>query len=1469
MEEGPSVHLGCQPVEGSLGARLAARGNAEQAATEGEHDANDLVPPQEDDDEDDEDDEELLDADQMQNAFRGLGREASEDVQVEEEQLEPPAKRRCEGEFLRSEVVKPLVWRDAGTTGKPPAGISITALSRGLACGRRAVAISAGELLLALAGAHPRWSLDAAVAAALKDLLRPLPLEVKPQWALHPHQAEGYCWLMARAASGIGSVLADSMGLGKTRQAIAYIYGVRAGLQMKNGASDNPRLNSAPDLRSTEVKWGRTLVLAPATLVAGDQSVWQKEFQEAATLWRESMRVWQWHGERKTDLREEVHMEKWKGPLLECFDVVVTSYESFLQNQEKFIKENWTCVVLDEAQSIKNHGSQTAIAVKQLAGAPFRLALTGSPIENSLDDIHSILQFVEPDLAGSLHDFRHRFAVGEEGQASLRKLLQSVTLRRESGDAIRMVSKEVVEVPVRMAADQAKLYSELQNAATSPEITVHKRLKELELLCTHPWCYWQRATGEDVADDTERVKTAGMPKIPVPQRFQREAKDQDIADSGKLVEVFSILRGIIARREKALVFFCRTATSELLAALMEREFGVRPGVLRGDTAQGEREKVLRNFKADFLPGEPQSHVLLLSVWVGAVGLNLPEARWVVHVERVWNPAHERQATSRVHRLTSRFPVKAYCLYTEETIEVRKREVLSFKHSLSANVIEALDAELDDEHGAAPGGEDTSKKLQQIISGDLSNCSRLDDGADFDEEEDIFPDASDDESDDTEESDGEQPEGGSKKNGRPKLCDAKARGLYPNLAKLRPPQLKPPMVGKYGDPRDQELWDWYAVQGRKEVHDKAPGMSTAALRHEQNKKPPTAQALEERRKRELLRPFTLRQSRIRDAQERKDHVVTVDLGNNVSCRLFVPEELRRHFLEEGGVLRIQPARDGEAPFPVFIPSAGRSAVDDEVGMLDLSATMVDSDGNPLRFLQVVAVRASEVEKYRMSAPFFVVMELPTCTTVQHAHYGAMKPEELGVGCSRHWLIRLAAKLQSDYVFMLDDSVRAWRGVTLVDDPNPLFGAPPGPEASFKPIPMAQVLQHFAEPNFLRDLMPKLVAMGFGRCSPEMKKARRAFCRSHIYSAYLLNISKVCGDELNFRQDLFIWEDFVFNIRAHDVVKCQRFAMMKRCFHSGGCSVQLAQTEKPFIRSAHLNRMTGQEILAEALGEPRPDPKLQKSGRGRRRKAPEPSVEAPSHAAEERPVPSDPYLLEQDPALQPEGAVCGADGSLMNSYYKRFIQAFKDAEKARADVAAPTGLKHPGLRRGETVPDGIRFWDDSQKKKRITGGSVAEERWGAGYIALPFASADVKQGSKWFNIKTWGCWRFAFVLARLQREVWRKRYAEANPDYAGPDGTPKAKARKPDDDHGSDVKKPRSRGRPSEKDKKEEEKKGTLAKFGFVSVKQEAKVEQKSSKQTSLFAFLKSSSSSSSSSSQVRRTHTEISQVKMEQVKEEQH
>lgn len=1021
--------------------------------------------------------------------------------------------------------------------------------------------------------------------------------------------------------------------------------------------------------------------------------------------------------------------------MLELFDVVVVSYESFLLNQDDFCKESWTCVVLDEAQAIKNRRAQVAEAIKKLSKAPFRLAITGTPIENSLEDLHSILQFVQPDCAGSVQAFRQRFTSTEQGNALLRKLVPFIALRRESGVAVKMVAKEETEVPVALVDIQRSLY----DCALGQQSPVCKRLKDAELVCTHPWCYATRASAE--------VRSG------LPQHLLGEAADQKISDSGKLEELFKILRGLLRCRQKVLVFFCRTITSDLVAALINREFGTEPGIIRGDTSGSERDRLIREFRTDPDIGAPHCQVLLLSVWVGAQGLNLPEARWAVHLERVWNPALERQATSRVHRITSKLPVKAYCLFTENTVEEHKRSVLVQKHKLSTHIIDSLDGD-DEEEGEEFAG--ASSELHEVITGLASGRVQAR-GGDVCSDDDIMATPGDEQEalgEDEESQD--EPEETVSDQGREKL--RRDQSLHPSFEGLKPRTFKQPMKGKYGDPSDKQLWDWYVNQGQKEIHPKAFECSTA----------PLAKKIKERQAEgyHAASKFSSAPSRVHDPRLREDWEVKVDLGGT-TCRLFIPSGQRKFFETSGDGLRISAPKQGVLPFPIFMPSSSRSAMDAEVGMLDLTGTMVRENNDSLEYLQIVAVRPTEVEKYRASGPFFVVMELPCSQTCEHPHYGALPPEKLGIGSSRHWLMRLADALKTKYVFMMDDSVRAWRGVTLIGDQHSLFGHVPGKKAQFANVPLGQVLEHFAEPTFLSEEMPKCSVLGFGRFSPDLYRAKCAYRRGHVYSAFLLNVPKVLHEHgMNFNENLFVWEDLDFNLRVNDVCKCFRFVMIKKPYSSGGCSSHIARTENPYVRAPMLAKFSPEEIASEvmdnkSLGYGVQKSRITVSKRSKKGVHGVVETEADDTAKEELKERSV-YELENDPSLQAEGAVLDEKGRLLRSYYKRFVEPFAEKERNCVQLTTGTVNLRPGMREKEDWPDCLRVWDDTRagnamKRKSKMKAKAADRSWGAGWIAdNPFSGKGLC--SSWFNVKAWKTWRLCFLLARLQMVVWQTAAAE---------------------------------------------------------------------------------------------------------------
>jgi len=527
-----------------------------------------------------------------------------------------------------------------------------------------------------------------------------------------------------------------------------------------------------------------------------------------------------------------------------------------------------------------------------------------------------------------------------------------------------------------------------------------------------------------------------------------------------------------------------------------------------------------------------------------------------------------------------------------------------------------------------------------------------------------------------------------------------------------------------------------------------------------------------------------------------------------CRLWIPQGHQHHFegISGSDPLRIRPPLPGAAPFPVFMPSCGRSASDEAVGLLDLSAAMVGADGQPLDFLQIVAVKPSEVEKYRASAPFFVVMELPSAPTVQHPTYGALGPEELGIGCARHWLLRLADALGAPFVFMLDDSVLSWRGVTLARDPHSLFGRTPGRKVQFSLLSLGQLLLHHAEPRFLAEELPRFSLLGFARYRPEMFTWRVAYRRSHVYSAFLVNVRKILHTQnLNFRQDLYVWEDIQLNLEAGDVCKCYRFAMIKKRLHSGGCSKHVAHTETPVVICAQMKKLTPEAIVAEAMGDPRPEEGAAAGGStaggsgGRRRRgrkrgrtspqalvAPAPTATAAvAAAAAVKAETAELLRLEDHSSLQPKGAVCDEEGNLVSSYYRALVQPFRDREGAMA-------LVRPGFRDGESPPEGVKLWDDTRRKSNRY--ACLQDVPGAGWIAhCPYKRESARSSSRWFNVKVWGSWRLAFLLACLQRARWEEKMPQSAPAEAEAEACEEPEACETEDG-GNALPPERKRGRP---------------------------------------------------------------------------
>jgi len=362
-----------------------------------------------------------------------------------------------------------------------------------------------------------------------------------------------------------------------------------------------------------------------------------------------------------------------------------------------------------------------------------------------------------------------------------------------------------------------------------------------------------------------------------------------------------------------------------------------------------------------------------------------------------------------------------------------------------------------------------------------------------------------------------------------------------------------------------------------------------------------------------------------------------------------------------------------------------------------------------------------------------------------------------------------------------------------------------------------LQHFADPSFLAGEMNKFSALGFPRFCPELVRTKCAYRRQHVYSAYIMNVERLMHEQfVNFRSELFIWEDLDFNIRAHDVCKCFRFTMMKRPFRTGGCTDCIAYTENPLIRCPMPPKLTPDVIIDETLQEVAQGKESAKRHEGEKNgRGPRSSKKHRQRAESVAQIPVDIFTLEDDTSFTVEGAVCDDQGYLSNSYYKGFIQGFKDLEVARnaGSVAAPSATQQipSGMRPGDERMHGVNTWDDT------THGRISPDaRWGAGWTAKhPTPDSGQKTKARWFNIRIWGSWRFAFVMAHLQRQVWIARFPPLEEDKLTSTPAGKKARKVSESPGGSGRKKPRVASAVG----KEERPKTTLLTFFRQQIKEE--------------------------------------------------
>jgi superfamily II DNA or RNA helicase len=463
---------------------------------------------------------------------------------------------------------------------------------------------------------------------------------------LRPYQKVGVSWLLFASSLRLGVCLADDMGLGKTIQVLALLL-----LHKRR-----PRDRQPPHL-----------LVAPATLLANWQAEIERFAPSLATLVAHPSAM------PSHELAELASAD------LGGSDLVITTYGT-LARVEALRARDWSLVVLDEAQAIKNPGARQTQAVKTLK-AHARIALTGTPVENRLGDLWSIYDFLDPGLLGSAREFS-AFAkrLGErrdESYAPLRRLIQPYLLRRLKTDraiVADLPDKTEVKAFCLLSGPQAALYQkavdELERAVAGLTQGIERRglvlayLMRFKQICNHP-AHW---LGEGAWDE---------------------------AASGKLVRTREIVEAVAAKHEKVLVFTQFREATEPLAAFLAAVFG-RPGlVLHGSTPVKERGALVKRFQED-----ATVPFFVLSLKAGGAGLNLTAASHVVHFDRWWNPAVEDQATDRAYRIGQHKNVLVHKLVCRGTVEERIDRLIEDKQAMVRGVLqgggETLLTEMSDE-----------------------------------------------------------------------------------------------------------------------------------------------------------------------------------------------------------------------------------------------------------------------------------------------------------------------------------------------------------------------------------------------------------------------------------------------------------------------------------------------------------------------------------------------------------------------------------------------------------------------------------------------------------------------------------------------------------------------------------------------------------------------------------------------------
>jgi len=478
---------------------------------------------------------------------------------------------------------------------------------------------------------------------------------------LRSYQSQGVSWLYTLNQMQMGAILADDMGLGKTIQIISLL------LVKKHLRSQAENQNTNP-----------SLLVIPASLIGN----WKAEIEKFGP----SLKIWIAHPSGNGTNK----------PLNRDFELVITTYGS-VARLDWLAKQNWSLVIADEAQAIKNPSAKQTKAIKSLKSL-HKLALTGTPVENNLTDLWSLFDFVSPGLLGSTKAF-DSFVKSKKDKtspyAALRSLVKPYILRRLKTDKSvisDLPDKTELKSFCQLTKSQVALYQKSVDSLS-------KEIKELELA------------------GTVGIKRRGV-VLSYLMRFKQicnhpsqfvKSGDFALNQSGKYQRLKEICEVIADKQEKVLIFTQFKEMTEPLSLFLESIFK-KPGlVLHGDTPIKKRAEMVNSFQKD--SGPP---FFVLSLKAGGTGLNLTHASHVIHFDRWWNPAVENQATDRAFRIGQKKNVLVHKFICQGTLEEKIDALIDAKKLISQELLEEVDGPLLTEM--------SNDDLLKIVSLDINSAS---------------------------------------------------------------------------------------------------------------------------------------------------------------------------------------------------------------------------------------------------------------------------------------------------------------------------------------------------------------------------------------------------------------------------------------------------------------------------------------------------------------------------------------------------------------------------------------------------------------------------------------------------------------------------------------------------------------------------------------------------------------------------